>query len=121
VTLTVDIPRTPEAPAAARRDVEGLAGRLADDVLPDVRLMVSELITNSVKYGAAGPVRLLIDFRGPRRVRVEVADRGDGFVPTARARPATAVGGWGLHLVETLSDRWGVREGSSQVWFEIER
>ncbi len=30
-------------------------------------------------------------------------------------------GGWGLHLVEALTDRWGVYEGSTHVWFEIER
>ena len=39
----------------------------------------------------------------------------------ARDRPATDVGGWGLHLVQTLSERWGVHEGSTHVWFEIER
>jgi hypothetical protein len=44
-----------------------------------------------------------------------------GFVPVARNRPATEVGGWGLHLVQTLSNRWGVHEGSTHVWFEIER
>ena len=33
----------------------------------------------------------------------------------------TEVGGWGLHLVQTLSDRWGVHEGSTHVWFEIRR
>jgi hypothetical protein len=39
----------------------------------------------------------------------------------ARNRPATEVGGWGLHLVQTLSDRWGVYQGSTHVWFEIDR
>ena len=48
-------------------------------------------------------------------------DQGVGFVPVARDRPATDVGGWGLHLVQTLSNRWGVHEGSTHVWFEIER
>ena len=52
-------------------------------------------------------------------MRVEVIDQGVGFVPTARAKPKTEVGGWGLHLVETLSDRWGVHEGSTHVWFEV--
>jgi hypothetical protein len=37
----------------------------------------------------------------------------------ARDKPATDAGGWGLHLVETLSRRWGVREGSTHVWFEL--
>jgi hypothetical protein len=50
-----------------------------------------------------------------------VIDQGVGFVPVARDRPATDVGGWGLHLVQTLSNRWGVYEGSTHVWFEIDR
>ena len=46
---------------------------------------------------------------------------GERDDPVARNRPATEVGGWGLHLVQTLSDRWGVYEGSTHVWFEIDR
>jgi anti-sigma regulatory factor (Ser/Thr protein kinase) len=121
MTLTVDIPRDPMAPAAARRAIEGLSGRVAEDVIPDVRLLVSEVITNSVKYGGQGAVRLQIETGGLRKLRVEVIDQGVGFVPVARDRPATEVGGWGLHLVQTLSDRWGVHEGSTHVWFEIDR
>jgi anti-sigma regulatory factor (Ser/Thr protein kinase) len=121
MTLTVDITRDPKAPAAARRAIDELTGRLDRDIVPDAKLLVSELITNSVKYGGEGGISLQIDVRGPRRVRVEVIDQGAGFVPVARNRPATEVGGWGLHLVQTLSDRWGVHEGSTHVWFEIER
>jgi len=40
-------------------------------------------------------------------------------VPVARDKPKTDVGGWGLHLVESLSDRWGVHDGSTHVWFEL--
>jgi anti-sigma regulatory factor (Ser/Thr protein kinase) len=109
------------APATARRAIAGLSGTVADDVIPDVKLLVSELITNSVKYGGEGALRLQIQAAGPRTLRAEVLDQGVGFVPVARDRPATEVGGWGLHLVQTLSNRWGVHEGSTHVWFEIER
>ena len=85
------------------------------------KLLVSELITNSVKYGGEGALRLQIETEGARKLRAEVIDQGVGFVPTARDRPATEVGGWGLHLVQTLSNRWGVHEGSTHVWFEIDR
>ena len=121
MNLTVDISRDPTAPAAARRAVEGLAGTLDDDLIPEVKLLVSELITNSVKYGGDGAITLKVDVDPPRRVRAEVIDQGLGFVPVARDRPATEVGGWGLHLVQTLSNRWGVHEGSTHVWFEIDR
>jgi anti-sigma regulatory factor (Ser/Thr protein kinase) len=121
MTLTVDIPRDSMAPAAARRAVERLAGTLDDDLIPQVKLLVSELITNSVKYGGEGAITLNLDVERPGKLRADVVDQGLGFVPVARDRPATEAGGWGLHLVQTLSDRWGVREGSTHVWFEIER
>ena len=119
--LDVDIPRDAKAPWHARRAVEQLEGAIADDVRPDVMLLVSELITNSVKYGNDGALRLQIEARGPRKLRVEVVDQGDGFIPVARDRPMSEPGGWGLHLVEELADRWGVYEGSTHVWFEIDR
>jgi anti-sigma regulatory factor (Ser/Thr protein kinase) len=121
MTLSVDIPRDPAAPAVARRIVDALTGRVDADVVPDVKLLVSELISNSVKYGGEGEVTLRITTAGPRRLRVDVIDQGPGFVPVARDRHATEVGGWGLHLVQTLSDRWGVHAGATQVWFEIAR
>ncbi len=115
--LSVELPRGPEAPAIARQallDCEGVN----DDLLPDVRLLVSELITNSVKYGAEGPVRLEI-LASDERVRAEIIDQGAGFVPKRRNRALEDEGGWGLHLVEQLTDCWGAREGSTHVWFEI--
>jgi anti-sigma regulatory factor (Ser/Thr protein kinase) len=121
VTLTVDIPRDPHAPAAARRALAGLAGTMERDLIPDVTLLVSELVSNSVKYGGEGDITLKVDIHHPRKVRAEVIDQGLGFIPAARDRPATEVGGWGLHLVQTLANRWGVHEGSTHVWFEIER
>ena len=120
-TVTFDIPRDPSAPGAARRAIERLNDQIAPDVVPDVKLLVSELITNSVKYGGNGEVTLKIEAEDPRKLRIEVIDQGVGFVPVARTRPATEVGGWGLHLVQTLSNRWGVYEGSTHVWFEIDR
>jgi anti-sigma regulatory factor (Ser/Thr protein kinase) len=120
-TVSVDIDRDPTAPAAARRAVEAFGAALAPEVVPDVKLLVSELITNSVKYGRDGTVQLVLRSDDPRQVHVEVVDQGVGFVPTARDRPRTEPGGWGLHMVEALTERWGVREGSTHVWFEIDR
>jgi anti-sigma regulatory factor (Ser/Thr protein kinase) len=118
---TVDIPRDLRAPTHARRAIEQLGERIDPALVPDVKLLVSELITNAVKYGADAAVTLKIRSDDPKRLRVEVVDQGAGFVPVARNRAATEVGGWGLHLVQTLSNRWGVYEGSTHVWFEIDR
>ena len=117
--LRVELPPTTEAPSLARKALEDLNGSLDPAVLSDVRLLVSELVTNGVKYGGDGPVRLEIH-AGPQRVRAEIIDQGVGFTPKVRDDDLDKVGGWGLHLVENLTDRWGTHEGSTHVWFEIE-
>jgi anti-sigma regulatory factor (Ser/Thr protein kinase) len=117
--LRVDIPRDRRAPSQARSALDSLAGQVNPSIVPNAKLLVSELITNSVKYGNGGPVTLEVTSEDPNSMRVEVIDQGEGFVPVAREKPKTEVGGWGLHLVESLSERWGVHEGSTHVWFEI--
>jgi anti-sigma regulatory factor (Ser/Thr protein kinase) len=119
--VSVDIDRDRAAPTHARRAVEAFGAELDPEVVPDVKLLVSELISNSVKYGGEGGVQLILRSENPRHVHVEVVDQGVGFVPAARDRPKTEPGGWGLHMVEALTERWGVREGSTHVWFEIDR
>jgi anti-sigma regulatory factor (Ser/Thr protein kinase) len=115
-----DIPRDPSAPATARRMVDDFDGTVVDAATADqARLLLSEVVANAVKHGDGPVVRVLIDGVQSGELRCEVTDEGHGFVPRARDKPATAEGGWGLHLVETLSRRWGVREGSTHVWFEL--
>jgi anti-sigma regulatory factor (Ser/Thr protein kinase) len=117
--LSVELPRTPHAAFMARRALDDLNGAVAPEVLPDVRLLVSELITNSVKYGGDGPVRLEVQASG-ESVRAEIIDQGVGFTPKVRDDDLDRVGGWGLHLTEHLTSRWGTYEGSTHVWFEID-
>jgi hypothetical protein len=110
-----------DAPAAARNAVgAGLAGRVADDVLRDARLLVSELVTNSVRHAGLATddvVRISADVTGGI-VRLEVDDAGTEG--TIAARPPTPEGGFGLHLVEALAHRWGVtRDGFTSVWVEL--
>lgn len=90
-------------------------------MLADTKLLVSELITNGVKYGAGGPVTLELHADDRRQVRVEVVDQGGGFEPVARDQTRTDGGGWGLELVEMLASDWGAYSGSTHVWFEIDR
>jgi anti-sigma regulatory factor (Ser/Thr protein kinase) len=118
-TLRVDIERDRRAPALAREVLDSLEGKVDASLIPDAKLLASELVTNSVKYGGSGCVTLAATSDDPSHLRVEVVDQGVGFVPVARDKPKTDVGGWGLHLVESLSERWGVHDGSTHVWFEI--
>jgi anti-sigma regulatory factor (Ser/Thr protein kinase) len=118
-TLSVELPRTPQAAFLARRALDDLEGAVDPSVLRDVRLLVSELVTNSVKYGGDGPVRLEVQ-ASDESVRAEIIDQGVGFTPKVRDDDLDRVGGWGLHLTEHLTSRWGAYEGSTHVWFEID-
>lgn len=84
-----------------------------------VALMASELASNAVRH-ARSPFRVTV-CRRAGRLRIEVADRGDG-VPEMRApRPSEATGR-GLRIVDALSDAWGVTpldDGGKSVWFEL--
>jgi anti-sigma regulatory factor (Ser/Thr protein kinase) len=119
-SIHVDIPRTALAPACARRAVEAL-GELRPALTADAKLLVTELVTNSVKYGGGERIGVALRSDGPDHVHAEVVDQGAGFRPAGRDRPVTDAGGWGLHLVRTLADRWGVRDAAPGVWFEIDR
>lgn len=113
----------PEAASEARRLVDELDPPLAADLTDNLRLLLSEVVTNAVRYGPNGSdagIRVLLDIT-PERVRVDVVDAGDGFAYRARSGPADLPGGWGLFLVEQLSSRWGIEvEPTTHVWFEID-
>ena len=110
--------RDEQAPAAARRSIESACAALDPKARDSARLLVSGArLTNSVQHGAGETVTVLIDTGLPDVVRCEVVDDGSGFVP--RARPNRLVGGWGLQVVEQLASSWGVREGSTHVWFDL--
>jgi anti-sigma regulatory factor (Ser/Thr protein kinase) len=115
---------TDRAPAAARQCVERLQGRLDPDGLETMRLLVSELVTNSVRHaklGSSGWIRIAIEERS-RALRVAVSDPGIGFEGRPGPPRPGDPSGWGLHLVDQLADRWGVsRDGETKVWFEIDR
>ncbi|HXF71241.1 MAG TPA: ATP-binding protein [Actinomycetota bacterium] len=113
----------PRAVTSARRALEALADDLPASVLEDLRLLVSELVGNSVRHARAGPeasVLVRIEVTGDL-VRLEVADPGRGFEIPGRDRAVVGVSGWGLFLVDRLADRWGVEPGpTTRVWLEID-
>ena len=89
-----------------------------------VRLLVSELFTNAVKYGSrrdGARIRLLIAVT-ETEVRVEIGDRGRGFAEGETTMPgADAESGRGLAFLDAVADRWGVvHNGETYVWFEID-
>jgi anti-sigma regulatory factor (Ser/Thr protein kinase) len=121
--LSVGFERGVTAASAARTALLALEERLDAAVLDDIRLLVSELVTNAIRHAegpSGGKVSLDVSI-GPRGVRVEVADPGEGFDPSPRDDEMTRPGGWGLYLVDRIADRWGVmRNRMTRVWFELD-
>ena len=113
----------PSAPAKARAVLRGLEGELPEPLFHDLRLLVSELVTNSYRHTEAGPdgaATLTVDVE-PERVHVDVADPGNGFVPKpVSTSPLERSSGWGLALVDRIAERWGVtHDNGTHVWFDL--
>jgi len=143
--ISVSFPVEPSSPSEARRALDPLEERVGAPMLEDMRLLVTELVTNSVRHAdSCDEARVELNVHvAPDVVRVEVSDEGSGFRPERRAadrrsapgrdyagperrsgqgEPELRVGGWGLYLVESLATRWGVRRGDRvRVWFELDR
>jgi anti-sigma regulatory factor (Ser/Thr protein kinase) len=117
--LTTHLARERTAPRLARGTLAEFDHRLPPERLNDAELLLSELVSNAVKYGGDGDISVIFE-RDYGRFRTEVVDQGDGFAAGMRDREDVHTpGGWGLPLVETLSDRWGAHQGSTHVWFEF--
>jgi anti-sigma regulatory factor (Ser/Thr protein kinase) len=120
--LTMSLGRGPEAAAEARRAIGKLRADLDPPLMETLRLLVTELVTNSVRHTAAESLTLRVAI-GKAAVLTEVADTGPAFDPECVQRAGDDNTGWGLFLVERLASRWGVKhEGpSKRVWFELRR
>jgi anti-anti-sigma factor len=111
------------APRKARLEVrEATAGKLSPSDSEVAVLLTSELVTNAIVHpgqrdGDSIGLRISAD---EGRARIEVADSGSGFDPTAPRRNDKAVGGRGLTIVERGAVRWGAsRDDRFRVWFEL--
>ncbi|OLZ70800.1 serine/threonine protein phosphatase [Streptomyces sp. IMTB 2501] len=108
------------APGQARRLARRALARWdLEDLSDSVELLVSEVVTNAVRY-ASRPVTL-------RLLRTDVlrCEVGDDVpqLPRLRQARATDEGGRGLYLVNRLARRWGATRLSTGkvVWFELNR
>jgi anti-sigma regulatory factor (Ser/Thr protein kinase) len=116
---------TPEphsVPRARERVIELAEPFVADARIADLRLVISEVITNAVRHGGEGDMVVAVT---PKQgyLCVQVTDTGDGFAPRPRAfEPDDDDGGFGLFLVERLTRRWGLtrEDDNTRVWFEFD-
>ncbi|GGJ08448.1 ATP-binding SpoIIE family protein phosphatase [Streptomyces brasiliensis] len=121
-TATWRLPARDDAPARARAQVSALLRRwrTRDDTRDNVLLLVSELVTNVVRF-AAGPITVRL-IRTGHGLLCEVGDTGNGR-PRLRRGGLLDDGGRGLHIVHRLTSRWGVRwtDTGKVVWAEVAR
>jgi len=122
-SVSLRLPRGPEAPGLARAEViASFRDRLEDATVYDVALVVSELVTNSVNH--PGPARepdfgVDVGVVGDH-VLISVSDRGAQIIPRRDRR--TTAEQLGLQLVDRLAGSWGVARdgvGGTQVWCEL--
>lgn len=113
----------PESVGEARRLVLELAEPFVEDsLLDDLRLVLSEVVSNAVRHGTdADAIMLAVTPKGDY-LCVQVTDPGPGLAPRPRATAPDENGGWGFFLIEHMTRRWGLtrERGRTRVWFEFD-
>lgn len=98
--------------------IDKVGAHLDADARATAHLLVTELVANAVRHvGATGDVGIEIRCDDDSNLYVAIVDPGTGFEYRPRTEESPKGGGWGLHLVDVLSDRWGMQGG--RVWFEL--
>ncbi len=119
----VVLPSTAEAPGLARAYVAARAVRLPMELIADVMLMVSELVTNAVLHGSP---RITLTVRDdPAGIGVGVTDHGQRLPTMPQRQPDdTMTSGRGLLIVDSLATAWGVISTDpppgKTVWFQLD-
>jgi anti-sigma regulatory factor (Ser/Thr protein kinase) len=114
-----DVPLSSRAPKTARDTLAELSALIPADRLADIKLVLSELVTNAVRHSGqadGGPVHLSIT-ESPGRLRIQVET--PVFAAAPAPQPPDADSGRGLYIVSELADRWG-QIPDDGVWVEFD-
>jgi anti-sigma regulatory factor (Ser/Thr protein kinase) len=122
----IALPAGSSAPGAARMvSAHCLTGLVSQRILPNVELLVGELVTNCVQHGELreNDTVLVRVYLAAETLRLEIENPGTaGVVASGPPGHRRRRRGFGLDLVDRLATRWGVtRAGSTNVWFEMRR
>jgi anti-sigma regulatory factor (Ser/Thr protein kinase) len=114
------------APRAARHAVANcVADQVTPAVLADAKLLISELVSNSVRHSAATGQAVVVRVGvEPTLLRLEVEDSGCSGEIAPRAPDLSNGGGLGLQLVHELSERWAIERsagGGTRIWACLRR
>ena len=120
----IDLPSGSDAPGRAREWLGWVRAYHGPGQLENARLMLSELVTNSVRHsGLAEGEPISVCARGSEHgIRVSVCDSGEGFQPEPPALPPPhAPGHRGLWIVNELADAVTIDGAQGRVAFELGR
>lgn len=115
------LPREPRSAATARRLVlAACAAWGLDELAEDGALIVSELVSNTVRHARCHSIRVTVIRPSASRVRIGVVDLSK-VPPQLWAPSAEDENGRGLALVGALADDWGIDPlpWGKRVWAEL--
>jgi anti-sigma regulatory factor (Ser/Thr protein kinase) len=124
--LSLELPATVESARAARLAVDKLHYDEHGEAVFNLRLLVTELVGNSVRHaGLSSADTIIVEIQiESDRIRAQVTDRGPGFTRPVFDEPPSGTGGRGLYLVDALADSWGAEPNPEHdgwlVWFELD-
>ena len=122
-SISVELPIDVRSAWQSRRAVEPLRDLVAPQAFDDLRLVVTELVTNAVRHGGhTGGVRLIVRCL-PELVEVRVTSANGATVPAVEHDLQPGGGRLGLRVVDQLAVGWGVeqRSGTTMVWVMLPR
>jgi serine/threonine-protein kinase RsbW len=116
-TVRLRIPAKPEYITLCRLALTGLGQlrRIPDDTMADLKLALTEAVSNSVRhaYGPNGDGSVDVRYElHPDRLGIEIVDDGEGFDPAAPPPPQgeeLAEGGLGIAIIKSIADEFELR------------
>jgi anti-sigma regulatory factor (Ser/Thr protein kinase) len=121
--VAIDLPLAPESARRAREQLKSFRSKVDEATFIDLCLLVDELVVEALHGSSDGKAPYDIRLRAQLdhdRVHVAMEEGGGAYhLPSRRPEPGDP--GFGLHLVQRLSDRWGIRRDRDQatVWLDL--
>jgi hypothetical protein len=128
--VAIDLPLEPESARRAREKLKSFRSSVDEPTFIDLCLLVNELVVEAL-HGSSLHGSSSSDGAAPYDIRLRaqldqdrvhvVVEEGGGAYHLPSRRPEPGDPGFGLHLVQRLSDRWGIRRDRDQatVWLDL--
>ena len=108
--VTLRVPFAASSVSVARQKLKTWLNEagVEGDVVEDARVVISELVANSVRHAQPLPDgEILVSWKMARQgLQISVTDGGSGTRPRKVNAPSSALAGRGMAIVETLAETW---------------